>query len=168
MNTTSTQKRKQMINHIETFDTAMLTTMSPTRGFRSRPMHIADVEDDATLWFVTSTKKDKLPEILADPRVNVSMQSSGRYISVTGRCDAVTDPAIVQSKWTDTWNSWFPNGPETADVVLLRVRTDVGEFWDYSAGDRLRFVYEAGKALLNNDRIDAENIGTHETVALYQ
>jgi len=49
-----------------------------------RPMAVARVEDDTTLYLVTGSDSKKVDEITRDPRVSLSIQNGDGYVMIDG------------------------------------------------------------------------------------
>jgi general stress protein 26 len=147
--------REKAVSVVREFDTAMLVTHMPTQNtLRSRPMAIGAVEDDGTIWFVTTRDSPKVAELEAETAVNVAMQSRTTFASLSGAARPVDDRVRVRSMWREPWRVWFPDGPDQADLVLLRVDPRVAEFWDQGGSRGLRYAWEAVKAYASGERID--------------
>jgi general stress protein 26 len=140
----------------EDFDTAMLVTRTPTGELRSRPMAIADIESNGTMWFLTQSDAGKLDEISQDNRVSVAMQSKLKFVSISGTATAVDDRAKVNELWNESWRLWFPKGKDDPTLTLLRVHGEKGEYWDNSGARGIQYLIEAGKAYLTGTRPDVE------------
>ena len=141
---------------LQNFDVAMLVTRSVAGQLRSRPMALADVEADGTLWFLTQRESGKMEELAADSHVNVAMQSKMKFVSISGTASPVEDRTKVAELWNEAWKVWFPGGKDDPALVLLRVRGDSGEYWDNSGSSGIKYLIEAGKAYLSGTRPDVE------------
>ena len=153
MATATAEKLQELL---EDFDTAMLVTQTPEGELRSRPMALAHVEEDGTLWFVTERGSGKLGEIAHDHHVNVALQARMKFVSISGRATPVNDRAKLDEIWNESWKVWFPGGKDDPSLVLLRVSGDIGEYWDYRGTSGIKYLIETGKAYFN---------GTKPTVA---
>ncbi len=71
------------------FGVAMRATHTVDGQLRARPMALAEVEPDGTLWFLTDRHSSEIGEIAKDDRVLVTMQSSARFVSLSGTMAAV-------------------------------------------------------------------------------
>jgi general stress protein 26 len=80
---------------IEGFDAAMLVTRTADGRLRSRPMALADVEENGTLWFLTQRGSGKMAEIARDEQVNVALQSSYKFVSISGTVTPLVDRAKI-------------------------------------------------------------------------
>lgn len=134
------------------FDTAMLVTKTHEGGLRARPMAVADVEPDGTLWLLTDRSSGKRDEITDDNHVNITMQSSMKFVSFSGRIFSSEDRTKLDEIWKDSWKIWFPGGKVDPNLVLLRIEGESGEYWDESGLQGIRYLFEAGKAYLTGTR----------------
>lgn len=142
---------------LQDFGTAMLVTRTEDGQLRSRPMAIAEVHPDGTLWLLTDRNSGKLEEIGADPHVNVSAQSSAKFLSLSGTASPVDDRKKVAELWKESWKVWFPGGKDDPSLVLIRIQGDMGEYWDNSGTSGIKYLIEAGKAYLSGTRPDVAN-----------
>ncbi|MEZ6015497.1 MAG: pyridoxamine 5'-phosphate oxidase family protein [Planctomycetota bacterium] len=155
----------QLRELLSDFETAMLSSHTLSGQMRSRPMHIADVTEDGRIWFVCGAHSGKIDEFERDSRVAIVLQSSKRFVSITGQAFLVEDPERLAAMWKRAWSAWFPGGPESAEIQLLAVRPEVAEFWDVSGAAGLRYAFAAAKALVTGERIDSEAL-EHGTMRL--
>lgn len=164
MTTTQIDKLRDLIRD---FGVAMLVTRTTDGQLRSRPMAMADVEADGTLWLLTDRNSGKLDEIEADNNVNVTAQSSSKYLSFSGRAVAVDNRQKIDELWQESWKVWFPGGKTDPSLVLLRINGESGEYWDNSGLSGLKYLIEAGKAYLSGSRPDVgEDPQIHGKVTL--
>lgn len=153
MATTPAQKMRELI---QDFSVAMLVTRTAEGTLRSRPMALAEVEDDGTLWFLTQGDSGKIDELASDSHVNVAMQSSWKYVSISGNARTVQDRAKVEELWNESWKVWFPKRKDDPALTLLRVDGESGEYWDNSGASGIKYLIEAGKAYLSGTRPNVE------------
>ena len=73
-------------------------------------MAVADVDAEGTLWFLTQDDSGKIDEIHSDYHVNVAMQSSMKFVSISGKRVWVKDARKVDELWNEAWKVWFPGG----------------------------------------------------------
>lgn len=141
---------------------AMLTTVEAGGRLVSRPMGVQEVEFDGDLWFFADESSAKVEEIAADAQVNVSFSTSSSWLSVSGTASLVRDRAKIHELWNAIAGAWFPEGPDTPSVVLVRVEAESAEYWD-SPGGRLASVVSLAKAKLTGRRYEG---GQNATVQL--
>jgi general stress protein 26 len=142
---------------LEEFDVAMLAPRTAGRHLRARPMALAEVEPDGTLWFLTDRHSGKVEELERDGHVVVTMQSQAKFVSLSGAASPVEDREWVARLWKVEWQVWFPGGKDDPNLVLLRIDGQAGEYWDNSGTSGVKYLIEAGKALLTGTRPDVED-----------
>jgi len=143
----------------------MMTTVGPDGHFVSRPMAQQEVEFDGDLWFFAYAESAKVGEIGANPQVNVSFSNSkqSEWTSIAGRAEVIVDRAKADELWSAPLKAWFPDGPGTAGLVLLKVHADAAEYWSGPSSKVVRLLGAARAAVTRDpDKFPSEN----ETVDL--
>lgn len=154
MSTTPNDKFRDLLDE---FRVAMLVTRTPDGSLRSRPMALAQADADGTLWFATDRHSGKVDEVESDRHVAVTMQSGTKFVSLSGTATTVDDRAKLAQLWKPEWQVWFPGGKDDPNVVLFKVHGTAGEYWDNSGTSGLKYLIEAGKALLSGERPSVGN-----------
>jgi general stress protein 26 len=145
-------ERTQFDRVLSHFDTAMLVTQSQDGSLRSRPMALADNDENGDLWFVTALDAPKVDELLADDRAAAAMQSATRFLSVSGRASIVRDPDKLRRLWRPAYNALFPKGIDDPNVALVRLRSEVGEYWDNHGVKGVKYILRAAKSIARGER----------------
>jgi general stress protein 26 len=153
---TDEEKRKHLHELIKGFGTAMLVTRTVDGKLRSRPLAIAERRGD-DLYFATSIESPKVKEIGVDPHVNISLQDSSQFVSLSGTARVVTDRALIEQMWSETWKIWFPKGKEDPSICLLAISVHDAEYWDQSGLKGIRYLFEAAKAYVTGTRADEKS-----------
>jgi general stress protein 26 len=142
----------QAIEHVREllgdFDTATLVTRARDGRLHGRPMAIASVEDNGTLWFVTDRTSEKAAEVGADEAALVTLQSSRRFLTANGAATLVDNRAKVQELWKESFKLWFDDENDP-DIVLLRFSPSDAEYWDTSGARGVKYAFRAAKAYLS-------------------
>ncbi len=146
MSVNTEEQQEHFQDVLKHFDSAMLVSMTLDEKIRSRPMVIADSEDDCTLWFVTNRFSGKVDEFEQHPQVNVSMQGGGRFLSLSGIAMVAADRAKLEEIWNEAWKVWFPEGMDDPEICLVKVTPEDGAYWDNSGTSQLMYLYRAGVA----------------------
>ena len=139
----------------------MLTTINEKGALVSRPLAVQEVKEDGDMWFFTSSQSSQVAHVRADPRVNVSFGKNTEWVSVAGTAEVVTDRQKIRDMWNQVVEAWFPDGPDTPEVVLLRVDSDSAEYWT-SPGGRVATVLPWIKAKVTQCRMSVGESGTVE------
>jgi general stress protein 26 len=136
------------------FDTATLITRARATGeLHARPMAVADVGDDGTLWFITKVDSTKVLEIRADSRATISLQSARTFVTMNGHFELVADRAKVDEIWKEAYRIWFV-GENDPELVLLRFTPFDAEYWDNSGAHGVKHAFEAAKAYLKGQSVN--------------
>jgi general stress protein 26 len=149
---TMENEKKKLIDVLRGFDNVMVTTTAENGSLHARPMAVAEVDDNGELWFVTYASSEKTDEVRTDGRGVVTGQSKAAYASVSGALDIIHDRERVHALWKDTWKIWFPKGKDDPNIVLMRLRPEIGEYWDNTGANGVRYLFEAARALLDGER----------------
>jgi general stress protein 26 len=158
--TTAEERRTHFYELLGDFNNAMLVTRMTDGSLRSRPMYVAaiDDDDDGAVWFVSSIDSGKVDDMLFDEHVNVAMQGTLEYVSLSGVGEIIEDDERIASLWSDAWEIWFPEGPEDPSLGLIKVIPEHGEYWDFEGGEMFELLFEAGKAYLTDEELDYDEV----------
>ena len=140
----------------------MLTTVDEQGHFFSRPMAQQEVEFDGDLWFFAERDSRKVAQINANPHVGVTLTSNDTWVSLDGEAEIVDDKAKAKELWNAWVEAWMPEGPDDANVVLIKVTGHSAEYWD-TPGGRIASVISLVKAKVTGERYDG---GENERVSL--
>ena len=122
---------------VEDIDICMLTTVSHDGKLLSRPMGALEMDPDGNFWFFTSESSTKAHQ-LESINVAFSAEDDATYVSVSGVGELVRDRARIDALWTLFAKPWFPRGKDDPDLVLLKVTTEVAEYWDANSSKMVR------------------------------
>lgn len=102
---------------------ATLITLGPDGHPQARVVDPFPPEADFTVWIATNARSRKVAEIAADPRVTLMFfdAAGGAYVTVIGDATAVDDPEMKSRYWKTDWAEFYPDGPQGADYLLLRL-----------------------------------------------
>lgn len=158
MNASSSRQIERVRDLIKGFSTAMLITHSPDGELRARPMAIAGVDEDLSVWFFTSQDCAKVHEIEADTRVHISFQrDNSSYLSISGAASVVRDRQKAGELWKEPFRVWFPDGKDDPNLVLISFHPHRAEFWDNSGFNKVSYLWQTAKAYITNDTPEIHN-----------
>jgi len=153
----SSEKSPETVSHLvallRDFDSATLVTRSRSGSLHGRPMSIAQVEDNATIWFITSVASAKVEEVAEDARSMVTLQSSSRFVCLNGNAELVFDPERIRALWKDSYRVWY-DGAKDPDIVLVKVTPFDAEYWDNSGAAGLKYAFQAARAYVTGQKLD--------------
>lgn len=149
------------IEIIETNPIGMLTTQTFSGELMCRPMTIMQVEDDGQMWIITSTDNALVEEIDDDLEVGISFSGSGEWLSLRGEATVIRSVPKATDLWNEAVQVFFPDGPESEQVALIRIRPDGGQYWT-SPGGLVATAFKWAKARITGEVIDAGGSQTLE------
>lgn len=137
---------------------AMLTTLGEDGRVHSRPLLTLNREthEDESLWFFVSVGSETAEDLQRDPRVGVTYADPGKehYVAVSGRARAVDSRAKRDALWTGRARTWFPQGPDDPDLLLMEVRIEQAEYWDVH-GSRMVQLLQRARAAVTGESVAA-------------
>ena len=131
----------------------MLTTIDADGAPWSRPMALqSDDAFDGTLWFFTNADEPKTEHIARNANVGVAVSRTAEsdYIALAGTASVHHDPAKAKELWREPARAWFPDGPESPDLRLIRVDVSRAEYWDSPSGVLVQ-LYGYAKAVVTGE-----------------
>ena len=155
---------RKLSSLIKDIGVAMLTTVAPDGGLRSRPMAAQGGGfENGEVWFFTADNSGKVSEIEAEHEVNLAYAEpkDQRYVSLSGRARVIRDTERARRLWTPELKAWFPGGPEDKHLALLRVRVHSAEYWDAPSGKMASLLAYAKSKLTGESPAE---VGEHEKV----
>src|SRR5688500_3745040 len=115
----SVSKREHLVKILKDFDTAMLLTRTAGGQLRARPMALAEVQDDGTVYLAAQINSEKVNELLSEPNVGLAMQGKMKFASVSGRASVKRDRGLIEKLWKDSWKVWFPEGKSDPNLCVI-------------------------------------------------
>lgn len=122
-------ERQRLAELIEPVRVAMMTTVDEEGLLVSRPMSVLELDASGCLWFFTDLRSAKVEQLR---RVNLGFADSerGDYVSLAGSGEIQNDRRRIEALWSPMARPWFPDGPESTNLALLKVTPHTAEFWD--------------------------------------
>jgi general stress protein 26 len=136
---------EHLVALLRDFEAATLVTRARTGSLRGRPMSIAAVDDDVTIWFIASARSAKADEVADDSRAMVTLQGSTRFLCLNGNVQLVFDSERIKALWRDSYRAWY-EGDHDPDIVLLKFTGFDAEYWDNAGLAGLKYAFEAPSA----------------------
>jgi general stress protein 26 len=114
---------------IEDIPIAMLCTIEADGTLASRPMAKLEMDAQGALWFFTDLRSSKV-EHLRVASLSFTDTARATYVCLSGRGEIDTDRGRIQRLWTNFTKPWFPDGPDSPNLALLKFVPDAVEFWN--------------------------------------
>ena len=144
---------------VDGIDVVMMTTLDPQGALISRPMSPIEMDAHGAIWFFTDLRSDKV-EHLRVVNVAFSDEARGTYVSVSGRGEIHAEEAHIKKLWTEFARPWFPDGPESLNIALLKFVPDSAEYWDAPNSKMVRMFAMAASIVANKPI----GMGDHDTL----
>lgn len=150
---------------IEDIPVAMLTTPGAGAGpgngqaLVSRPMAPLEMDAEGALWFFTDRRSSKV-EHLQSINLSFADPAHGRYVSIAGHGELVDDRGRIERLWTAFAKPWFPDGPDSPELVLLKVQPHTAEVWD-APHSRMVRMFAMAASVVSGKPV---GLGEHETL----
>lgn len=155
---TKQDAQQKLHDIVESSGNVLLLTHGEGHEIVGRPMSLVRIDDDETIFLVTSIESKKVSEILRDARVTIAVQSREGIAMIDGEASVAGDQKLVDELWTDSWKAWFPRGKRDPDIAIIVVRPLEGTYWDRDLGAGLTYAYRYLKARVTGAEIDIKNI----------
>ena len=155
----STAALTQLAKLIEGIPVAMLTNLEPNGSLVSRPMSPLEMDVNGAIWFFTDINSSKVEQLR---RVNLSFAdpACASYVSLSGHGELDKDQAHINQLWTPFVKPWFPEGPDSPNLVLLKFVPDTAEYWDAPHSKMVRMAAMAASVVAGKPI----GMGEHDTL----
>lgn len=124
-----TGERIKLGELIEDYDIAMLTFIDANGTLISQPMGALEMDAHGAIWFFTDVTSEKTKHLDA-LNLAFSGESDGVYVSLSGYGELELSEARKRELWTPFVQPWFPDGPESPTLGLLKFVPYTAEYWD--------------------------------------
>ena len=142
----STAALTQLVKLIEDIPVAMFTNLDGEGTLVSRPMSPLEMDVNGALWFFTDINSTKVEHLR---KVNLSFANPARasYVSLSGYGELEADQAHIKQLWSPFVKPWFPAGPDSPDLALLKFVPDSAEYWDAPHSKMVRMAAMAASVV---------------------
>ena len=114
---------------IEPIPVAMLANIDADGALVSRPMAVLEVDAAGAVWFFGDLRSSRV-EFLRVVNLSFVDPGHGTYVSLSGRGEIRSDRSHVERLWTPMAKPWFPEGPASSNLALLKFVPHTAEYWD--------------------------------------
>lgn len=139
---------------------AMLSTRDAEGGIVSRPVMPVKVEPEGRVWLFTAIGGGIADDVRRDPRVHLVFmnQPDELYVALSGEARVLHDPDRARDLWSPAAGVWYPQGPDDANLGLVRVDIHRGDYWDMKNASLVRFFKLATASALG---LRPDDVATH-------
>lgn len=153
-------ERTQLCQLIQHLTVTMLTTIDDNGMLVSRPMSPLLLDSSGALWFFTDLRSGKVNQLES---INLNFIDSTRatYVSIAGSGEIITERTYIDRLWTPFAKPWFPEGPDSSNLALLKFVPDMAEYWDSSHSRMVRILALAASVVAGKPI----GMGEHEKIS---
>lgn len=141
---------------IEDIPTAMLTLVGADGVLTGRPMTVLEIDASGALWLFAD-RRTLEGERLDAVHLGFGDAVTQTWVSLSGRGRIETDRAHIDALWTADAGRWFPDGPDSPSLALLKITPDRAEYWD---ADENRTPRKVG-VIVAGPPVETGEHGTH-------
>ncbi|MES2604010.1 MAG: pyridoxamine 5'-phosphate oxidase family protein [Pseudomonadota bacterium] len=108
------------------------TTLTPAAATGARPMSVLQVDEQGSLWFMSSKDSVKNQELQNDSEVKLYFQGSQHsdFLELHGYATVSTDKAKIKELWKPIIKTWFTEGIDDPRITVIQVTPTDGYYWD--------------------------------------
>ena len=159
----TTPELKHIAELIKGIATSMLTTIEADGSLASRPMYALEMDASGALWFFTDTRSSKV-ERLGVANLAFTDLDDSTYVSLSGHGEIVTDRGRIERLWSPFARPWFPDGPDSPNLALLKFVPHSADYWDAPNSKMVRAVSDL-VSIVAGKPIGMGEHGSHESLS---
>ncbi|RYG00445.1 MAG: general stress protein [Chitinophagaceae bacterium] len=113
-------------------DICLFATDLSSLPISARPMSTQKVDENGTIWFLSSRSSSQNSDIRNDSRVQLfySHKGSAEYLSVYGEAEIIQDKTLAEELWTPIAKAWFTEGVDDPELTIIKVEPSDAYYWD--------------------------------------
>jgi general stress protein 26 len=150
---------KKLSEMIKDMVVAMLTTQDERGALVSRPMSPLLLDATGAIWFFTDVRSINAAQ-LQQANLSFTNPNKSLYVSLAGDGEVQVDRERSTQLWTSLARPWFPEGPDSVNLGLLKFTSNVGEYWDGPNSKMVR-LFSLGASIMAGKPV---NMGQHGTL----
>ena len=144
---------------IEDMSVAMLTSLNESDSMDSKPMSPLEMDTEGAIWFFTELNTSKTAN-LSTANLAFSDSSNGTYVSLSGRGEIHKNSEDIHRLWTVFAKPWFPDGPDSPNLALLKFIPNAAEYWDAPHSKTIR-LFSIAASIVTGKPV---NMGDHDII----
>lgn len=101
-----------------------------------RPMATQKVDEQGYVYFLSVKDSDAVMHINATPEVQLtySNQDKSEYMGLYGKAETYRDQKQIDEMWNSFIKTWFPEGKDDPNLIIIRFKPEQGYYWDTHHG----------------------------------
>lgn len=163
--TQTSAEMAELCKLIEPVSVAMLSNIDADGALVSRPMAALEVDAAGAVWFFVDLRSSRV-EFLRVVNLSFVDAARGTYVSLSGRGEIRSDHSHIEKLWTPLAKPWFPDGPDSTNLALLKFVPHTAEYWDAPNSRMVRLFamaasVVAGKPIGMGDHAKLNHLSAH-------
>lgn len=134
-------------------DVAMMATNIGRKPLSVVPMHTKKIEEDGSIWFLSSNNSDHNRDILQDPTAQLLYNNSSDmdFVSVFGEAHIVSDQEVLDDLYDSKDNAWF-EGSQDPNLTAIKFTPREAAYWSNDSNKLVTFFKLQMAAFTGNDK----------------
>ncbi|ROQ37187.1 general stress protein 26 [Frondihabitans sp. PhB188] len=161
--TATAEEIKTVADVLDKARIGLLTTVDEAGHLVCRPLALVDQDFAGSVWFFVQKDSHKVHDIESNPQVNVGVDTSKGWLSISGTASLTTDAAKIDELWNTGAEAWFDQGRDDPQVALLEVEAHTVESWTSTEPKAITLLKYAKAAATGGH---PENVGENATIQL--
>ena len=141
------KKIKELAENETCYFTTAITT---GKSLNVRPMVAQKIDENGSLYFLSSNDSYKNQDIALDPKVQLLFQGSSHsdFLSIYGFATISSDKQLIKELWEPILKVWFTEGEDDPRITVIIVTPTEGYYWDNKHGNAIAMVKMAAGAIM--------------------
>lgn len=137
-----TDDQRQLAKLIGKQRVAMLAMTAANGLLESKPMTLLDHDAYGHFWFFCEAEPQDavMRERYKTANLSFSDEQHSTYVSISGRGELLHDRDRIHALWSPMAKPWFPDGPDSPRLALLKFIPSQAETWDGPGSSVLRML----------------------------
>lgn len=159
-----TDDQRQLAKLIGKQRVAMLAMTAANGLLEAKPMTLLEHDAHGHLWFFCEAELQDavMRERYKTANLSFSDEPHATYVSISGRGELLHDRERIHALWSPMAKPWFPDGPDSPRLALLKFIPSQAETWDGPGSSVLRMLALAASV------VSGKPVGMGEHAALTQ
>ena len=126
------------------------TGITTGKSLNVRPMVAQKIDENGSLYFLSSNDSHKNQDLEHDPKVQLLFQGSSHsdFLSVYGIATISRDKSLIKELWNPILKVWFTEGEDDPRITVIIVTPTESYYWDNKHGNAIAMVKMAAGAIM--------------------
>ncbi len=133
---------KKIKDVAEDISICMFCTHTEGMPFETRPMGTRKIDEDGSIWFLSSDNFSKKIENMNDDKVQLiySKPSQTYFLSILGHAEVIKDFLKIEKLGNNLIKALLPEEKRNPNLTFIRITPEHADFWDTKNGKMLSLM----------------------------